>query len=123
MTLTCSSLQADATVKCWGGNPMGQLGQGDAVSRGSNPNGPSLAHASQLAHPVVPAPRFLILCSCFTVSRHHVSSPVAPPRRAELGTILPSVDLGAGRRIAAVSAGGYHTCALLVSTHSFSGLF
>jgi len=34
--------------------------------------------------------------------------------RAEMGTKLPSVDLGAGRTAVAVSAGDIHTCALLV---------
>ena len=34
--------------------------------------------------------------------------------RAEMGTNLPAVDLGAGRTALAVSAGYLHTCALLV---------
>ena len=34
--------------------------------------------------------------------------------RAEMGTNLTSVDLGAGRTAVAVFAGGFHTCALLV---------
>ena len=35
--------------------------------------------------------------------------------RAEMGTNLPSVDLGPGRTAVVVSAGSKHTCALLVS--------
>ena len=36
------------------------------------------------------------------------------PRRAEMGTNLPSVDLGSGRTAVAVCAGREHTCAVLV---------
>jgi len=32
--------QDDATVKCWGWNGMGQLGQGDKSDRGDDANGP-----------------------------------------------------------------------------------
>ncbi|KAJ1479776.1 regulator of chromosome condensation 1/beta-lactamase-inhibitor protein II [Baffinella frigidus] len=65
---TCALLD-DATVKCWGYNKYGQLGLGDITYRGDNAN--------------------------------------------EMGTNLASVDLGAGRTAVAVSAGSYHTCALL----------
>ena len=40
------------------------------------------------------------------------ASPCSP--RAEMGTNLPSVDLGAGRTAVAVRVGLQHTCALLV---------
>jgi len=33
---------------------------------------------------------------------------------SEMGTSLPAVALGTGRSAVAVSAGTYHTCALLV---------
>jgi len=38
-SLTCNSLQDDATVKCWGDNSYGQLGQGDTSDRGDGSNG------------------------------------------------------------------------------------
>ncbi|KAJ1486773.1 regulator of chromosome condensation 1/beta-lactamase-inhibitor protein II, partial [Baffinella frigidus] len=66
---TCALLD-DATVKCWGHNGQGQLGQGDTENRGDEPN-------------------------------------------AEMGDNLPVVLLGAGRTAVAVSAGSLHTCALL----------
>jgi len=65
MSLTCNSSQDDATVKCWGYNGYGQLGQGDTST--------------------------------------------------EMGANLAAVDLGPGRTAVSVSAGRYHTCALLVS--------
>ncbi|MCB1017579.1 MAG: hypothetical protein KDB10_21005, partial [Acidimicrobiales bacterium] len=64
------ALLDDATVKCWGDNSAGQLGQGDEVRRGDDPG--------------------------------------------EMGDHLPTVDLGTGRTVTAISDDGYgHPCALL----------
>ncbi|KAJ1490359.1 hypothetical protein T484DRAFT_1935230, partial [Baffinella frigidus] len=65
----CFSPQNDTTVKCWGWNINGQLGQGDTSTRGDGAN--------------------------------------------EMGTNLPSVDLGPGRTAVAVAAGPHTSCALL----------
>jgi E3 ubiquitin-protein ligase HERC3 len=65
---SCALLD-DATVKCWGGNDYGQLGQGDTSNRGDSPG--------------------------------------------EMGNTLPAIDLGTGRTATHVVAGHYHTCALL----------
>jgi alpha-tubulin suppressor-like RCC1 family protein len=66
---TCALLD-NGSVKCWGENDMyGLLGLGDTERRGDQPG--------------------------------------------EMGDALPAVDLGSGRTAIAVTAGGYHTCALL----------
>jgi len=38
-SLTCNSSQDDATLKCWGSNGNGELGQGDMSTRGDDKNG------------------------------------------------------------------------------------
>ena len=65
---TCARLD-NGTVKCWGENAFGRLGQGDINDRGDNPG--------------------------------------------EMGDDLPAVALGTGRTAASVTAGSFHTCALL----------
>jgi hypothetical protein len=96
----CFSPQDDATLKCWGWNDYGQLGLGDK-ERGNLPNGPcpqSSTTALSRAAPTCPDP-----CSCSLC--------------AEMGTNLPSVELGAGRTAVAGSAGLFHMCVLLVRLH------
>lgn len=65
---TCALLDNGA-VKCWGANDAGQLGQGDTIGRGDNPN--------------------------------------------EMGTALAGVNLGTGRAARAVDVAGNHACAVL----------
>jgi len=65
---TCAILD-EKSVKCWGNNYYGQLGLGDKNTRGD--------------------------------------------ASGEMGDDLPAVDLGTGRSATAISAGRYHTCAIL----------
>jgi alpha-tubulin suppressor-like RCC1 family protein len=64
----CAILATDA-VKCWGQNNHGQLGLGDTVDRGGQPN--------------------------------------------QMGDDLPALDFGPGLVARSITAGGYHTCAIL----------
>lgn len=63
------AIRYDQTLRCWGNNLNGQLGQGDLLDRGDAAN--------------------------------------------ELGSNLPSINLGTGRTAKAVAAGAEHTCAIL----------
>ena len=65
MILGCVSLQDDATLKCWGQNDQGQLGQGDILNRGDEANGP--CPPTSTAFLVVPAQvssLFFLLSAC-----------------------------------------------------------
>lgn len=63
------ALLDDHTVKCWGANGEGQLGQGDTQVRGI--------------------------------------------KSGQMGASLPAIDLGPGRTAKEIWAGGFHNCALL----------
>ncbi len=65
---TCALLD-NATVKCWGANGNGELGQGDITTRGDGPG--------------------------------------------EMGDALPAISLGLDRTAVAIASGGNDTCALL----------
>jgi len=97
--VTRPSSQDDATVKCWGNNYYGQLGYGDTLHRGDGSNG---ACPPRPSRPRLWRKRVVVM----------VADRGAPA--AEMGAKLPAVDLGAGRTALSVSAGFYHTCALLV---------
>ena len=69
----------------------------------------------------IPSTEGRSVCLCWAPSkpkgpkgRPRVSSLLFLSSRAEMGANLPLVDLGAGRTAVAVSAGGQHSCALLV---------
>lgn len=128
---TCAILN-DNSVKCWGDNDAGQLGLGDDVTRGDNPGemGDALpvvdlgtgktatAIATRYQHTCAILHDKSLKCwglndinqlgrSCLTMPCSIGDEP------GEMGDALPTVDLGSNAIVAAVSAGGSHTCALL----------
>ena len=126
---TCALLD-DHSIKCWGDNTSGQLGQGNTVIRGRTPNdlGANLA-------PVDLGPGRTALDVSTNASSHvcallddhsikcwgdntHGGLGLGDTNArgdgpGEMGASLPAVDLGPGRTALAVSAGYAHTCAVL----------
>jgi alpha-tubulin suppressor-like RCC1 family protein len=111
------ALQADATVRCWGNNSNGQLGDGTTVNKSSPTAVPGLTGVVALAS------GFLHSCAlqadgavrCWGSNNNgqlgdgttvNKLIPTAVP------SILTLVDIVTGVRVAAISASVNHTCAL-----------
>jgi alpha-tubulin suppressor-like RCC1 family protein len=122
------ALLSGGDVKCWGGNRFGQLGQGDSRDRGNRPDemGEALAAVALggAEATALVSGRFHTCAllgggkvKCWGANdagqlglgdaRHRGLGP------GEMGPALPFVDLGAGRVVTALAAGGATTCALL----------
>jgi hypothetical protein len=123
------ALLDDATVKCWGRNTSGQLGQGDTANRGGNPvnmgdNLPAISLGTGRTATAVAAGGNH---SCALLDNETVKCWGAGGSGAigtgdtsnrgdgadEMGDHLPPISLGAGRTVTAIAAGGHHNCALL----------
>jgi alpha-tubulin suppressor-like RCC1 family protein len=131
---TCALL-SDSTVKCWGGNVAGNLGQGDTVNRGdsSSQMGDNLPAIDLGTGKVAVAittgsgsdPMYAHNCAllndgtvkcwgCNLAGELGLGDTTnRGDKPGEMGDALPAVDLGTGRTALAVSAGYLHTCALL----------
>ena len=123
---TCALLSSGA-VKCWGGNGRGQLGLGDTAARGDQAGEMGAAlPAVDLGQPA----------KAITAGDEHTCAILANDQvkcwgrndtgalglgdaqdrgdqAGEMGNALPAVALGAGLGAQAISAGRFHTCALL----------
>ena len=124
----CAILDDDS-LKCWGKNDFGQLGLGDKETRGDGPNemGDSLPAVNlgtgRFARSVSGGGNYYCaLLDDGTVKCWGYAATGAVglgdnnnrgDEPNEMGDNLPAVNLGAGRRAKAVSAGNTHTCALL----------
>lgn len=125
---TCALLD-DGSVKCWGDNFYGQLGQGDQDNRGDGPGemGNSLppvdlgtgrtatAISAGRSHTcALRADSSLVCWGNGDSGRLGTGNPsTIGDDRDEMGDDLVPVDLGTDRTATAVSAGRAHTCALL----------
>ena len=123
------ALLDNGAVKCWGANDEGQLGLGDSLARGDQPGemGDDLpaVNLGTSSVPVALSVGAYHSCALFdegsvkcwgdneygqlgqgdTRDRGRLSS--------DMGDSLLAVNLGAGRKALSVSAGAFHTCALL----------
>lgn len=124
---TCALLD-NGSVKCWGRSDYGQLGYGDTNSRGDGPNEmgdnlPAVNLGGRRAVAIT-AGRY---STCALLNNGTVKCWGSNgdgqlgygdvrnrgDNEGEMGTALPTIDLGTRRRAKAISAGTYHTCALL----------
>lgn len=120
----------DASLKCWGQNGYGQLGQGDVDHRGDGANemGNNLTAVNLGTGRTAKS----VSCSTFDFAcavlddgsvkcwgRNDFGQLGQGDSRNrgggldDMGDNLPAVDLGTGRTAKSVSAGGYSACALL----------
>ena len=126
---TCALLD-DGSVKCWGGNSNGQLGQEDVTYRGTSPGqmGNSLlpidlgtgrtatAIATGRSHTCALLDDGTVKCWGSNLSGQLGQEETRArrgTRAGEMGDSMPPVDLGTGRTATAIAAGAGHTCALL----------
>ncbi len=116
-------------IKCWGANFAGQLGQGDTVFRGDEPdemgdNLPSVnLGVGQVALGLSAGEDFTCALltggriKCWGVGDNGVlgvgDTKWRGDQPGEMGDALPFVDLGQGVTATAITAGSHHTCALL----------
>jgi cysteine-rich repeat protein len=125
---SCALLD-DSSVKCWGMNFYGQLGQSDALGRGEAPGQLGDALPPIALGPNRRAERVFAAevrsCAVLDDGTAKCWGSNASGRlgqghdedlgdgAGELGAALPAIDLGAGRRIVQLSTGSFHACALL----------
>lgn len=123
---SCAILK-DGTLRCWGGNSMGELGYGDTNARGDEPGEmppPPVALGGEVAEVAI-AESFFYTCAllksgtvhCWGENKYYTlgtgvfsGSPVGD----EPGEMPPPAVPLAGKAVA-LSAGANHVCALLES--------
>jgi alpha-tubulin suppressor-like RCC1 family protein len=128
---TCALLDTKQ-VKCWGRNAEGQLGLGSDTTRGNAPgqmgdNLPTVDLGVGRTARSISAGGFH---TCAVLDTYELKcwgtgtfgqlgtgdGNDRGDEPGEMGAFLPPIDLGAGRTVRAVSAGNFHTCAVL-DTH------
>ena len=127
---SCALLD-DGTIKCWGAGFNGPLGYGDIDSRGDGPNemgnnllpvdlGPGRT-AVYVSTQALSSSTCAILddgnLKCwgrgFEGQLGYGDKISRGDNPGEMGSDLPTVDLGSGRTAVQVDAGSFHTCAVL----------
>ncbi|MDI1437455.1 DUF4215 domain-containing protein [Polyangium sorediatum] len=112
---TCALLE-DHSVRCWGLNDDGQLGLG-TVDLGDDHTTTAIAIAAGAFHTCAILADGAVKCwghnACGQLGLGDITNRGGSPE--DMGNNLPAVDLGAGNRAIAISAGLSHTCAILAS--------
>ena len=124
------ALLTGGRVKCWGEGESGKTGHGDTLARGDDPGemGAGLAFTDLGAGQTATAISAGKTHSCAVLAGgklkcwgHNTVGQLGlgdtqnrGDQPNEMGDALPFVDLGDGAVVAAVSAGDFYTCALLV---------
>ncbi len=127
-TYVCALLD-DETVKCWGLNNLGQLGQGDTNNRGDaagemgdnlpaidlGTNRTATALATGQSHTCAILDSGAVKCWGYNAYGQlgYGDTSDRGDGASEMGSNLPTVDLGNGRTATAIAAGYHHTCAVL----------
>jgi alpha-tubulin suppressor-like RCC1 family protein len=123
------AILANDTVKCWGNNSSGQLGYGNTMTRGDGTDemGSNLAAVDLGSGRTAKAISAGEAHTCVILDNNSVkcwgansSGQLGQGRfdnrgdgSGEMGSDLAAVDLGSGRTAKAISAGYFHTCAIL----------
>jgi alpha-tubulin suppressor-like RCC1 family protein len=123
------ALLDNGTVKCWGGNGFGRLGQGTTTDIGDGPGEmgdalPAIALgsgrtatviAAGTAHTCAVLDNGTVKCwgSGFSGQTGQGTTADIGDGPGEMGDALPAISLGTGRTTIAVTAGSGHTCAVL----------
>jgi alpha-tubulin suppressor-like RCC1 family protein len=125
---SCALLD-DATVKCWGRSNSGQLGYNDTATRGDGPGemGDALPAISFAAGRTATAIAAGANHTCAVLDNAQVVcwgdneyGQLGQGNMINIGDALnativatPTINMGTGRSVVAISAGNLHTCALL----------
>jgi alpha-tubulin suppressor-like RCC1 family protein len=125
---TCARF-ADGSVRCWGGNPAGALGQGDTDTRGDEPNemGGALPSVELGAGQKAVALAAGASSTCALLQGGKVKCWGANSSgelgqgdttgrgvaAGQMGDALPAIELGTGRSAVLITAANSHYCALL----------
>ena len=123
------ALLGDATVKCWGRSNSGQLGYNDTATRGDGPGemGDALPAISFAAGRTATAIAAGANHTCAVLDNAQMVcwgdneyGQLGQGNMINIGDALnatiaatPTINMGTGRSVVAISAGNLHTCALL----------
>ncbi len=124
----CARLN-DGSVKCWGGNSLGQLGLGDTAARGNEPGemGDNLPIVNLGTGKTATQINTAYYHSCALLNDATIKcwggngsgllgqghGNYLGDNPGEMGNTLPPVNLGTGKTVLRFSTGYYHTCPLL----------